>query len=360
MYNGLSNNMGNLFLLSEAQTRSICPENYDGAKGKGGMCEPEDGISKEAARDLGKGWKINPSVRIAAGATFEVANIEGPGAIQHIWMTPTGKWRNTIIRFYWDGAETPAVECPVGDFFCSGWQEYHQVSTLAVCVNPGSAFNCYWTMPFRKQCRITLENRAEESVIYYYQVDYTLTQVPEDAAYFHAQFRRTNPLPYKTDYTILDGVTGKGHYVGTYMAWGVNNNGWWGEGEIKFFMDGDKAYPTICGTGTEDYFCGSYNFENPHTHDSYVSFTTPYAGIYEINRDNLYQCQKRFGMYRFHIQDPIRFETDLRVTIQALGWREGGRYLPMQDDIASVAFWYQTLPTGKFPVLPDKDYLEII
>lgn len=360
MYNGLSNSMGNLFLLSDAQTRSICPENVTGAKGKGGMCELENGISKNAARDLGKGWKVNPCVRIEAGATLEMANIEGPGAVQHIWLTPTGKWRNTILRFYWDGQDTPAVECPVGDFFCSGWQEYHQVSTLAVCVNPGSAFNCYWTMPFRKHCRITLENRAEEPVVYYYQVDYTLTQVPEDAAYFHAQFRRTNPLPYQTDYTILDGVTGKGHYVGTYLAWGVNNNGWWGEGEIKFFMDGDTDYPTICGTGTEDYFCGSYNFENPYTHAYYEAFTTPYCGLYEAKRDELYQSQKRFGLYRFHIQDPIRFEQDLRITIQALGWREDGRYLPLQDDISSVAFWYQTLPAGTFPVLPDKDYLEII
>ena len=360
MYNGIMNNMSNLFLLSNAVSRSISPENLNGAKGAGAMCELEDGSAKYAARDLGKGWKVNPFVRIAAGETLEIAGIEGPGAIQHIWMTPTGKWRNTIIRIYWDGQENPSVECPVGDFFLSGWQEYFQVSTLAVCVNPGSAFNCYWTMPFRKHCRITLENRAEEEVVYYYQIDYTLGEVPEDAAYFHAQFRRVNPLPYKDVYTILDGVQGKGQYVGTYMAWGVNNNNWWGEGEIKFYMDGDTEYPTICGTGTEDYFCGSYNFEDPHTHQDYVHFTTPYGGIYTVGQDRLYKCQKRFGLYRFHIADPIRFNSDLRVTIQALGWREGGRYLPMQDDIASVAFWYQTLPTAPFPVLGDKDYLEVI
>lgn len=360
MYNGIMNNMSNLFLLSNAVSRSISPENLNGAKGAGAMCELEDGSAKYAARDLGKGWKVNPFVRIAAGETLEIAGIEGPGAIQHIWMTPTGKWRNTIIRIYWDGQENPSVECPVGDFFLSGWQEYFQVSTLAVCVNPGSAFNCYWTMPFRKHCRITLENRAEEEVVYYYQIDYTLGEVPEDAAYFHAQFRRVNPLPYKDVYTILDGVQGKGQYVGTYMAWGVNNNNWWGEGEIKFYMDGDTEYPTICGSGTEDYFCGSYNFEDPHTHQDYVNFTTPYGGIYTVGQDRLYKCQKRFGLYRFHIADPIRFNSDLRVTIQALGWREGGRYLPMQDDIASVAFWYQTLPTAPFPVLGDKDYLEVI
>lgn len=360
MFNGLGTHMGNLPLLSNALSRSISPENYSGEKGKGGMCELSNGFAKEAARDLGKGWKVNPYIVIKPGETFEIANIEGPGAIQHIWMTPTGKWRNTILRFYWDGQENPSVECPVGDFFCSGWQDFFQISSLAVCVNPGSAFNCYWTMPFRKNCRITLENRAEEEVRYYYQIDYTLTEVDKECAYFHAQFRRVNPLPYKENYTILDGVKGKGHYVGTYMAWGVNNNAWWGEGEIKFYMDGDADYPTICGTGTEDYFCGSYDFEDPYTHVRYVSFTTPYSGFYEVGTDRLYKAQKRFGLYRFHITDPIRFESELRVTIQALGWREGQRYLPLQDDIASVAFWYQVLPTVPFPPLGDKDYLEII
>ena len=144
------------------------------------------------------------------------------------------------------------------------------------------------------------------------------------------------------------------------MAWGVNNKGWWGEGEIKFFLDGDGEFPTICGTGTEDYFCGSYSFENKAT-KQYQEFCTPYAGLSQVIRPNaLYDSQMRFGMYRWHIPDPIRFGEDLRVTIQALGWRSGGRYLPLQDDIASVAFWYQTLPTAPFPKLPDADYLEII
>jgi hypothetical protein len=360
VHTGLDTNLGNLSLLSEAQSRSICAENFTGEKGKGGMADLNEGTGKGAARELGRGWKVSPCISLKAHEVFEIANITGPGAIKHIWLTPGGKWRNTIIRFYWDGQAQASVECPVGDFFCAGWQSYIQISSLAVCVNPGSAFNCYWTMPFKKSCRITLENRDDENVTMFYQIDYILTQVPEDSAYFHAQFRRSNPLPYKEVYTILDGVKGKGHYVGTYMAWGVNNNGWWGEGEIKFFMDGDGEFPTICGTGTEDYFCGSYDFEDPYTHDRYVSFSTPYTGFHEIKRDELYKCQKRFGMYRWHITDPIRFEKDLKVTIQALGWREGRRYLPLQDDIASTAFWYQTLPAAPFPKLADKDYLEVI
>jgi hypothetical protein len=350
--------MGNLSRLSQAQTRSISPENFSGAKGAGGMAIKGTGAG--CARDLGQGWKVSPSVRIEPGETFVLADIEGQGAIQQVWMTPTGNWRSSILRIYWDDQEQPSVECPVGDFFASGWGQYAQLSSLAVCVNPGSAFNCYWEMPFRKRCRMTMTNLSEEGMTLYYQINYALTEVPEDAGYFHAQFRRVNPLPYKDVYTILDGAQGQGHYAGTYMAWGVNNSGWWGEGEIKFFLDGDDAFPTICGTGTEDYFCGSYNFENRETRQ-YQEFTTPYAGLHQVLRpDGVYRSQMRFGLYRWHIVDPIRFQRDLRVTIQALGWRSGRRYLPLQDDIASVAYWYQSLPTAPFPALPDRDYLEVI
>jgi hypothetical protein len=356
-FNGLEMGLGNLARLSKAQTRSISPENFTGEKGKGGMAT--EGTGANAARDLGRGWKVSPSVRIAPKQIFTLAEIDGSGAIQHIWMTPTGNWRYSILRMYWDGESEPSVEVPVGDFFASGWGKYAQLSSLAVCVNPGSAFNSYWPMPFRKSCRITMENLDDSDMVLYYQITYTLTDIPEDSAYFHAQFRRSNPLKYKTDHVILEGVRGWGHYVGTYMAWGVNNNGWWGEGEIKFFMDGDQEFPTICGTGTEDYFCGSYNFENRETR-RYQEFTTPYAGLSQVIRpDGLYEAQQRFGLYRWHITDPIRFAEDLKVTIQALGWRSGGRYLPLQDDISSVAFWYQNEPHAPFPKLPERDYLEV-
>ena len=365
MFNGLGMNLGNLSRLSHAKTRSISPENFNGAKGEGGKATT--GTGERCARDLGQGWKVSPSVKIAAGTTFTVAEIEGPGAIQQIWMTPTGNWRYAILRFYWDGEETPSIECPVGDFFCAGWGKYAHVNSLPVCVNPGSAFNCYWEMPFRQSARITVENSADEDMVLYYQVNYALTEIPEDAAYLHAQFRRTNPLAYKDVYTILDGVKGHGQFVGTYMAWGVNNNSWWGEGEIKFYMDGDADWPTICGTGTEDYFCGSYDFDVRLKNESgverveYQEFSTAYAGLPQVIRgDGHYQVQQRFGMYRWHIMDPVRFEQDLRITIQALGWRTYGRYLPLQDDIASVAFWYQSEPHAPFPPLPDRDSLEVI
>ena len=169
-----------------------------------------------------------------------------------------------------------------------------------------------------------------------------------------------NPLPYGAVYTLLDGVRGQGQYVGTYMAWGSNNTAWWGEGEIKFYLDGDEAFPTLCGTGTEDYFCGAYGFEGRQP-GSYQEFSTPYSGLHQVIRpDGAAASQTRFGLYRWHLTDPIRFQSDVKVTMQALGWRSGGRYLPLQDDLASVAYWYQALPTALFPPLPDRDYLEVI
>ncbi len=382
-FDGLHCHMGNLPLLSEAKTRSISSENRTGAAGSGGMespsNDPKTGKPTGSARDLGKGWKVHPFDAIKSGETLTLADIEGPGAIQQIWMTPTGDYRHTILRIYWDDQEHPSVECPVGDFFASAFTSFDvfaPISSLAVCVNPGNAFNSYWPMPFRSRCRITMENIGSQEMRVFYQINYALNPVPDNAAYFHAQFRRVNPVPYKNVYTILDGVRGQGHYAGTYLAWGLNNSGWWGEGEIKFYLDGDipagksteeavaehggDSFPTICGTGTEDYFCGSYNFENKAT-KQYQEFTTAYAGVPHIVRpDGVYKSQMRFSMYRWHVTDPIRFTDEIAVTIQALGWRSELRYLPLQDDIASVAYWYQTLPTAPFPELPSKDTLEII
>jgi hypothetical protein len=357
-FNGLGMNLGNLSRLSNAVTRSISAENPTGAKGKGGMAT--EGTGADCARDLGQGWKVSPSMVIPPHETLTLADIEGQGAVQQIWITVTGHWRYSILRMYWDDEETPSVEVPIGDFFCMGWGRYAQINSIPVAVNPGSALNCYWEMPFRRGARITLENLDDGPQTVYWQINYTLTEVPDDAAYLHAQFRRSNPLPYKQDHVLLDGVRGQGHYVGTYIAWGVNNCGWWGEGEIKFYIDGDDEFPTICGTGTEDYFGGSYDFEYPPG-KGYCEFSAPFTGLPQVIRpDGLYDSQQRFGLYRWHIMDPVRFQRDLRVTIQALGWRSGRRYLPLQDDIASTAFWYQQEPHAPFPALPDRDALEVI
>jgi hypothetical protein len=363
-FNGLNMNMGNLYRLSDAKTRSISPENPTGEPAKGGMATLQNGTARDAARDLGQGWKVNPYIHIKPGETVTLAEITGPGAVQHIWMTPTGNWRTSIIRFYWDDETTPSVEVPVGDFFCMGWGKYSHVNSLAVCVNPGSAFNCYWTMPFRKKCKITMTNTNTEQMTLYYQVDYTLTEVPEDAGYFHAQYHRANPVINGID-TLVANIKGKGQYVGTYLAWEVHNDGWWGEGEIKFYIDGDSKFPTICGTGTEDYFCGSYDFDSDQRMPDgkmsreYTEFSTPYTGLPQVIRgDGHYNVMQRFGLYRWHIQDPIRFENGLTVTIQDLGWRSGGRYLVQKSDISSVVFWYQQDPHGAFPKLPSADELQ--
>jgi hypothetical protein len=364
-FDGLGSSMGNLSRLSNAETRSISAENFTGAKGQGGMAT--EGTGSVPSRELGRTWKVSPSINIAGKATATLADIDGPGAIQHIWLTvfPT-HWRRLILRFYWDNEQTPSVEVPVGDFFCNGWTERCNISSLAICVNPAGGFNSYWEMPFREHARITVENLGGEEVRgFYYQITYALTHVPDDKAYFHAQWRRSNPLPYKQDHTLIEGVTGQGHYVGTYLAWGVRNNGWWGEGEIKFYLDGDKDWPTICGTGTEDYFGGAWNFEFPK--GQYGVFTSPYSGLAQVIKpDGLYTSQQRFGLYRWHIADPIRFKQELRVTIQALGWRDWPRgfegrprYLPLQDDIASTVYWYQVEPHGKYPTLPDVNDLDV-
>jgi hypothetical protein len=339
--------LGGLARLSNAQTRSISPENPTGAKGEAARATLENGTAAHAARELGQGWKVNPFIDIKPGRTKTLAEIDGPGAIRQIWMTPTGNWRKVILKIYWDGAKKPAVKAPVADFFAVGWNHYHQISSLPVAVNPGSGLNSYWTMPFHKHATVTLENKAKKPMRLYYQINYVLKDIPADAAFFHAQYREAEHVPYKRPYILLDEISGHGQYVGTYLAAGTRDKGWWGEGEVKFYIDGDKKFPTIAYTGTEDYFNGSYDFkvEDKHGDKHYRDFTTPYAGFYaEHGRDLPKGIVQRFGMYRWHITDPIHFSHDLRVTIQDLGWQSGGRYRPLQDHLASVAYWYQDSP----------------
>ncbi|TDE89633.1 DUF2961 domain-containing protein [Occultella glacieicola] len=351
-----------LAALRDVRTRSISPENPDGAKGGGGRAT--EGTGAEAARDLGVGWKVSPSVRIEPGQTYDLARITGSGRITHLWLTThTDNWRRLLLRGYWDGASEPAIEVPVGDFFGQGWGAFAQLSSAMVAANPHGGFNSYWPMPFADGARLSIENLGPEPVIVYFQVTYTDGGDEVGTGRLHAQWRRSNPLPDRATHVLLDDVRGRGQYVGTYLAWGVNSTGWWGEGEIKFYLDGDAAqaepYPTICGTGTEDYIGGAWNFDVPG--QGYTEFTTPYLGLHQVLRpDGLYASQQRFGMYRWHVPDPIHFETDLTVDIQALGWRTGGRYLPLRDDIASTALFYLDAPSAARPPTPTVDQLEIL
>ena len=349
--------LSDLARIRAVQTRSISPENPTGAPGAGGRAIV--GSHASAARDLGPGWKISPAVEVDAGQVFELGRIDEPGLITHLWITThPDHWRTLVLRAFWDGASEPAVEVPLGDFFCNGWGRFAQVSSILVAANPHGGFNSYWPMPFSSGARITLENTSEQPAVVFYQLTYEVGGDYSDLGYFHAQWRRSNPLEYATPHVLLDGIEGAGQFVGAYIAWGSHSDGWWGEGEIKFYLDDDQDFPTINGTGTEDYFGGAWNFELPG--EGYATYTTPYLGLVQVSRpDGLYASQQRFGMYRWHVADPIHFRTKLRVDIQALGWRSGWRYLPLRDDIASMALFYLDEPATRRPPTPTFDLMEV-
>jgi hypothetical protein len=353
----MSEGIASMALLRDAERRAITAENPTGERGAGGRAS--EGTGAVAARDLGVGWKVSPSLMIPAGEEVELARITGSGVIDHCWMTTRVEaWRSLVLRMWWeDYDEAPAICVPLGDFFCQGWCQYSPLTSELIVVAPYGGLNSYFQMPFRRAAKISIENLADTDVVVYYQVDYTLCDVPAEAAYLHTHWRRSNPVPAGDVHTIVEGVNGRGMYVGTYLAFGANSPGWWGEGEIKFFLDDDDEYPTICGTGTEDYFGGAWNFDVPGA--GYTPYCSNHLGLHQIIRpDGLYRSQTRFGMYRWHVRDPIYFRTGIRATLQDLGWRPDRRYLPRSDDVASVAYWYSDDPVG-LPTTLALDALEV-
>ena len=343
--------LSNVFLKRNAESRSLSAENPTGEKSRGAMVDPK---GEGAARELGLGWKVRPCLTLKAGETATLMDNEGPGVIRHIWITFRETfYRDAIIRVYWDGQASPSVEAPLGDFLCNSWKARQNILSVPINVNPKGGMNTYFPMPFRKHARITVENDSPNDLSgFFYTINYTLEDVSDDALYFHALWRRSNPLEYGTEYLMADGIEGQGQYVGTFMAWQQNNAGWWGEGEIKMFLDGDGEFPTICGTGTEDYFGGAWGFGNE-------SYSAPYMGFQQVVK-NSGEVGARMTLYRFHVNDPVFFKSDLKVTMQALGWRAEGRFLPLQDDISSVVYWYQTLPHSPLPKLPSRNEREIV
>lgn len=332
-------------LMRDAETRSICAENPDGSRAGGARAVPDE---KNPARELGAPWKVRPCVTLEPESTTVLADIAGPGVIQHIWITvdPTA-YRNCVLRMVWDDAKSPSVDVPLGDFFCNGHNKRTNIAALPINVNPSGGFNSYWPMPFRSRARIEVVNDHEEAIHgFFYQITYSLEQVPDEAALFHAQWRRSVTTRDYPEHVIVDQIAGRGHYVGTYLAWTQMADGWWGEGEVKFFLDGDRDHPTICGTGTEDYVGGAWCFGDE-------TYSAPFLGYPLYHRDA--GAVPKHGMYRFHVMDPIRFREELKVTVQALGWWPGGKFQPLTDDIASVAYWYQTLPHTPFPQLPGRN-----
>ncbi|WP_208607732.1 glycoside hydrolase family 172 protein [Paenibacillus pectinilyticus] len=354
---GLGSSLSSASLVNNVRSRSISAENPNGEKGKGG----------QAANHLGVGRKGRPFIPIPAGATITLAEIQGPGILQHFWLTVADKmpncyaqegsylFRDLVLRMYWDGEELPSVETPLGDFFCNGFGIRTNVNSLPISVNPTGGMNCYFAMPFHKSAKITIENQHTEEISHlFYTVNYTLVdELPLNTGYFHAQWRRTRSTETGQDYTLLDGVQGSGQYIGTYLAWAALERHWWGEGEIKFYLDGDKEWPTICGTGVEDYVGGAWCFTGETEPESY---STPFLGYKYYSEsakvDRSYgQKVPMHGMYRWHLPDPIHFESDLKVTIQVIG-HDSKQLFERSDDISSVAYWYQLEPHAVFPALP--------
>lgn len=333
--------------IRDARSRSISAENPTGAKGGGAQASPgDDDHCTPAARELGRRWKVRPCLRnIEPGQRVVLAEMEGPGVVRHIWCTvleSVHRW--LALRVYYDDMAEASINVPLGDFFANGLDGRALISSQPITVAPKGGMNSYWPMPFRKRIRIEVTNEGPERINeLFYQVDYTLEDVADESALLHATWRRGTTTRDHPEHVILDAATGRGHYVGTYLVWAQLSTGWWGEGEVKFFIDGDTD-PTICTTGTEDYFGGAWGFVMDHQRDMRPrAYSAPYLGYPQI----VHADARKFGprpaqhaLYRWHIPDPVHFEQDMRVTVQALGWWPGGVYQPLEDDIASTAYYY--------------------
>lgn len=353
--------LGALPMLRHGRSRAINAENPTGEKGKGGM----------ASGPLGPSRKGSPCLRdIQPGESVVLGRIKGAGMINHIWMTVDRKTsdaaryvlRDLVLRMYWDDETEPSVESPLGDFFCCGFGTDYRVDSVPVTVAPARGLNCYFQMPFRTGARIVLINQHSNPIpAFFYQIDYCLyDRIPDDTAYFHAQWRRERITSPGKDYVIADHIRGRGHYVGTFIALSTLERYWWGEGEVKFYIDGDREYPTICGTGMEDYFGGSWSFarqEGGRTVETIYNspfLGYPFYSAHDTDIHNPYHnddCPPMRSFYRWHLMDPVMFDQELRVTIQQIGVSDMGLF-ERQDDLSSVAYWYQTEPHGAFEALP--------
>lgn len=325
-------------------SRAISWENRNGEVGKGGM----------AASRLGVGRKGSPCMgQVKNGETATLMDIDGTGVIRHIWMTLPGRdpaeYRNLILRMYWDNSKVPSVEVPVGDFFGLSHGKAVNVNSAYITNVLGKGFNCWFPMPFRKHAKITLQNDMPDGrdlSLIFFQIDYELhDSLPANIGLFHAQFRRQNPTVQKQDFVLIDNAEGPGYFAGCVIGVRTLGGHWWGEGEMKFYIDGDKDFPTICGTGAEDYFGNAWGMD---------LFQTPYIGCTLLEPvPKGMKGLELISMYRFHVTDPIYFKKDLKVTIQQIGWMGDGLG-ERSDDWCSVAYWYQAKPVKKMPLLPDR------
>ena len=318
------------YLLSTGvDSRSISFENPTGARGAGGT----------AASNLGVGRKGSPSRSLKPGDEVQLCDIEGPGVIRHIWITTRPipvNLRSLVVRAYWEGQEHPSIESPLGDFmgFAHGKVESYQSAVHSLGQSAG--MNIWLPMPFLKRARFTLTNEGKKDASLFYQIDYTISdELPSDAGRLHVCFRRENPTTLKQDFVILPKRTGKGRFIGAVIGIRSLKPGWWGEGEIKVFMDGDTEFPTICGTGSEDYVGLSWGIQQ--TPFMYNGCSLNYKGF--------------VSMYRWHLPDPIFWEKECRITIQQIGWKDG--LAERSDDWCAATFWYEPVPSAPLLPMPD-------
>jgi len=332
-----------MFLMENRTSFSFSAENPTGTRNggtKGKDCE-----------------KLRPCIGIEPGETIELVDIDGPGMITHMWFTGY-IGHSFVIRIYWDNNEYPSVEAPYSAFFGCGYDEnfrdidgkYPVLDSSMILVAPGRGYNSYFEMPFRKHCRITMENRGPHRETLFYMISGWLGEIPENSGYFHAAYRQEHPVQKGRSYVVLDGVEGKGIFAGISLSVGVNgHNTCWVEGEAKMYIDGED-YPSMNYTGTEDYFCGSYGFGNDIQIKKYQTYSGQYVGLYAILGDTneMYNPQKRFMLYRWHVKDPVYFDKSFKMVMDNLGWT-GPRY----DDYTSVAYYYMTEPKALPFELPD-------
>ncbi len=312
------------------RTRSISFENPTGEPGAGG----------KAASNLGVGRKGAPTRQIRPGETVTLCDIAGTGTIRHIWLTTEQQpelQRSSVLRAWWDGQDHPSTECPIGDFFGFAHGKITSYASAVHSVGPTGGRNIWLPMPFLKRAKITFSNEGTKAIPLFYQIGYTLgDDHPADVGRLHVVFRRENPTTLKQDFELLPKRRNKGRYIGAVI--GIRNlhpDQWWGEGEIKVYMDGDSQVPTSVGTGSEDYVGLAWGLQQA---------TFPYNGASLVG--------KEFNsMYRWHLADPIAWQHEARITIQQISWKNG--LAETQDDWSTATFWYEPTPSAPLPPLPD-------
>jgi hypothetical protein len=347
--------LGDLPSRAGMTSRQSSAENPSGAPGAGCLRDPDpadpDLPFSGAAMVLGHGWKVRPYVPLPARRTLTLADMGGPGIVRQLFLTTNADSLGPLVlRCFWDDEPTASVESPLGDFFGIGQDsEEYTIDSAVITVAPARGCSSYWPMPFRHHARMTLTNEGDADVpIVAYRVAWEEAPVADDTAYLHARWARTVTGADRPEHVILDGVQGRGLYVGTTMSWTTSSPGWWGEGEVKFFLDGDREHPSIVDNGTEDYFGGAWGFgrdlrpPRPGMQPRERAWSGTYSGCPLVSPPDL--TVRRFSMYRWHVPDPIGFRESIGVSVQALGWGDDGRYAIRSDEVASTALWYQVHP----------------